>query len=209
MRLAIRLVRAATVALAVSALACGKDATAPRVSTGSSFTATVSGAFTGTIVGETTAGLVNNRTGGTAFEIFLSNGPLSTSTDGVIFARLGARPTTGSYSLADIVTLDANGNPVDPGTKFFGIFFSRFVDTDRNTVDFGSTTGTLTISQISSTRIRGSFDMQMKSDTTVSGTPGAPPLGVRVVGSFEGPADVIPSFQRATAARASALTRSR
>jgi hypothetical protein len=160
-----------TTAALVLAAAC-HDSTGPKDANG--FHGSVTGAVNRTLSGEA-FGESTTDVDGTEYALVLSDGAFTTSRGGVVFDHFGAPATKGTYQLGD-----GSGS-----NEFFGAFASA---TDQTA--YYATSGTLTITSISGTRVAGRFDMQAETDPQATGTV----RSVRVTGTFSGDNDGIPTI---------------
>lgn len=123
--------------LAVAATGCGGSTTVTGATGNTSFSATVTGAAAGSYsgyAGATVAGGIQAISMGTTDTKFA-----------LAFTRTGSKFVTGTFTLGDnLLTQYVGALNINNGTLY------------------GSTGGTLTITSVTSTEIRGSFDFQGK-----------------------------------------------
>jgi len=146
-----------TLAVLASCGGGGPDCCSPPPSGSGSFTASVTGAKSASLTGQ--AGYV---TGANTFSIALRDG--SSASTYIQLSHLGAvLPAAGTYSL------DPNGDPAHA----FGVIFSG-----GGTENYAGTGGTLTLTTVSGTTLRGDFTFTAKGGSSGSAT-------VNVSGHFE------------------------
>jgi hypothetical protein len=96
--------------------------------------------------------------GGRAFVLFMTDSDLTSgqtqSTQYIAFVRIGDRPGTGTYNLADAQGED----PTDTEGVTYGIYINSSGQTSGTFL--ASQSGTLTISESSSDEVSGSFDFE-------------------------------------------------
>lgn len=150
---------------------CGDDGPTDVAST-ATFNMTVSGAVAATAQGPAHFGATTGEDGSPAFMLVLGG---ETSDHLVALFRAGsARPEVGTYEFST----PAQGNP--PAGKWGGAYFVG--EGDELLGLFGATSGTLTITESSNRKVKGTF--QFTGDG-LFGTDTDEPAQVMVTGSFD------------------------
>ena len=134
----------------------GKDCCSPSSNGDGSFTASVTGAKSASLTGQ--AGFL---TSGNAFSIALRDA--SSAASYIQFTHIGAVPAAGTYSF------DPNGDPA----QAFAVIYSG-----GGTENYAGTGGTLTITAVSGTNLRGDFTFAAKGGSSGS-------AAVSVTGHFD------------------------
>lgn len=134
----------------------GKDCCSPPPNGNGNFTASVTGAKSASLAGE--AGFL---TGANVFTIALRDA--SSAASYIQISHTGAVPAPGTYSL------DPNGDPA----QSFAVIYSG-----GGTDNYGGTGGTLTLTTVSGTNLRGDFTFTAKGGSSGS-------AAVSVTGHFD------------------------
>lgn len=145
----LRTFRALACILAVSASACGGSTTVTGATGNTTFNATVTGAAAGTYsgyAGAAVAGGIQSISLGTTDTKFA-----------LAFTRTGSKFVTGTFTLGDNLL-----------TQYVGA-----LNINNGTI-YGSTGGTLTITSVTSTEVKGTFDFQgrLNNGTTTNALKG-------------------------------------
>lgn len=155
----------------------GDDNGTPTEPTTGTFSATVSGAINEEIDGVAFFGeSTDPETGETGWVLWLSTSEQQSAGNTLYFFRLGDRPGTGTYPLADLEEDDYEDGDL-------GALYNSVNQDGSGGATFISTGGTLTVSASSSGGMEGSFDIQAFGTVFSGGT--ATQGTVTIEGSYD------------------------
>ena len=189
--------RLALAAAVCATVACGGDSsTGPKGVDANAFSGTVTGDYTRTLTGAAAAGHETDPDYGDIYAIVLSDGAITDTASGaVVLSHVGSGVSQKTYDVADFEAVGQSEASNPFGDKFFAMYAPSSTSGINDL--FFTSGGTVTISTVSATRVKGTFDVTMKNAIVV---PGTSAKSIRVRGTFDAPVGTAPVTSRTSRA---------